>query len=333
MRSLNLPTVALGVLAFLAAGADGMAPPTAKPPTVSAPANFVAPEPKPLQMTRGAEQIPNLLTGGAVLAIRLATGVFTLGWTPKLVFGEEAESIGVEKGVYGFKIGPVAFRDTSPILAQAPRPEEPLILYEYEGSPFCRKVREAALLLDVPIELRPCPGARAGFSDELQQLTGRRTVPYLVDPNKENHGMFESEEIIDYMLANYGPPADTYDAKALWPLRGEFATFTATLATLLRGLAGSKRQENARPDNEQMLPLELWGYEVSPFVRPVREKLCSLCLKHVVVPTSRGSANRDKLVAETGYQFQVPFLRDPNTGVELFESPEIIEYLESVYTV
>ena len=45
----------------------------------------------------------------------------------------------------------------------------------------------------------------------------------------------------------------------------------------------------------------------------------------------RAALNRDKLVAETGYQFQVPFLRDPNTGVELFES-EIIEY-ESVYTV
>ena len=31
-------------------------------------------------------------------------------------------------------------------------------------------------------------------------------------------------------------------------------------------------------------------------------------------------------------QFQVPFLVDPNTGVELFESPEILDYLEQVYT-
>ena len=34
-----------------------------------------------------------------------------------------------------------------------------------------------------------------------------------------------------------------------------------------------------------------------------------------------------------GVQFQVPFLVDPNTGVELFESPEILDYLEEVYTV
>ena len=78
---------------------------------------------------------------------------------------------------YAFRFGPLAFRDTSPLLADAPRPETPPILYEYEASPFCRKVREAALLLDIPLELRPCPGARAGFSSELQERTGRMTVP------------------------------------------------------------------------------------------------------------------------------------------------------------
>jgi len=30
--------------------------------------------------------------------------------------------------------------------------------------------------------------------------------------------------------------------------------------------------------------------------------------------------------------FQVPFLKDPNTGIQLFESPDIIDYLEEVYT-
>ena len=153
----------------------------APPPRVSAPANFVAPEPKPLSMTRPGEQALPLITGSAVLAVRLATGVFTLGWTPRLLFGAEAESIGVSNGKYGFKLGPIAFRDESPLLETAPRPSEPLILYEYEGSPFCRKVREAALLLDIPLELRPCPGARAGFANELKELTGRMTVPYLVE--------------------------------------------------------------------------------------------------------------------------------------------------------
>ena len=92
-------------------------------------------------------------------------------------------------------------------------------------------------------------------------------------------------------------------------------------------------RDDARAGNEERKPLELWGYETSPFVRPVREKLCALCLRHVVVPTARGSPNRDKLIAKTGVQFQVPYLVEPNTGGELFESPEILDYLEEVYTV
>ena len=70
-------------------------------------------------------------------------------------------------------------RAVSPLLEGAPRPKAPLILYEYEASPFCRKVREAALLLDITLELRPCPGARAGFASELKERTGRMTVPYV----------------------------------------------------------------------------------------------------------------------------------------------------------
>jgi glutathione S-transferase len=81
-----------------------------------------------------------------------------------------------------------------------------------------------------------------------------------------------------------------------------------------------------------MIPLELWGYETSPFVRPVREKLGSLCLPHIMVSCSRGSANRDKMVEMTG-RFQVPYLVDPNTGISLYESTEIEKYLEAVYTV
>ena len=47
-------------------------------------------------------------------------------------------------------------------------------------------------------------------------------------------------------------------------------------------------------------------------------------LPHVVVNTARGSANRAKLIERSGgKQFQVPYLADPNTGIEMFESIEI----------
>ncbi|RYY70288.1 hypothetical protein EON63_22775 [archaeon] len=76
----------------------------------------------------------------------------------------------------------------------------------------------------------------------------------------------------------------------------------------------------------------LWGYEASPFVKPVRETLTALGMRHVMVSCARGSSNRDLLFALTG-RFQVPFLQDPNTGVQMFESSEIVKYLLSVYTV
>ena len=107
---------------------------------------------------------------------------------------------------------------------------------------------------------------------------------------------------------------------------------TSQVASLIRGNPGKTQLPNARPDNNDMQPIELWAYECSPFVRPVKEKLSALGLPHVVVSCSRGSTNRDRMVEKTG-RFQVPYIVDSNTGIDMFEGPEIVEYLEAVYTV
>jgi len=296
-----------------------------KTPTVIVPANFQVPEPRPLTITRPSF-IPSALKSSIALAIRLATSAFVLGWQIDTLTAP------TEDDTYALSLGPLRIRDSSPILTAAPRPAQPLILYEYDSSPFCKRVRETINLLDLTVEYRPCPGARQSrFSDELLERTGRQTVPYLIDPNTGTE-MFESDDQIRYLLDTYGPPEDTYDSKALWPITFTgFSIYTSTLAAVVRGMPSGRRQVNARPDNEDMLPLELWGYECSPFVKPVREKLGSLALPHRLVSCSRGSVNRDKMVEKTG-RFQVPFLVDPNTGLELFESLEICEYLEACYT-
>jgi len=305
---------------------DNLMPAAAKStPKVTLPPDFEVPEPKPLTLTRTSD-LPSVLKSSAAFVVRLGTGAFVLGWKIDSLFAPE------DDGKYALSLGPFRIRDSSSVLGEAPRPDKPLILYEYDASPFCKRVRETINLLDLTVEYRPCPGARAGFSDELFKRTGRRTVPYLVDSNTGDE-MFESNDIIEYLLTTYGPSPDAFDRKALWPITFErFAVSTATTVAVLRDMPGARRQENARPDNEEMKPLELWGYECSPFVRPVREKLGSLCLPHRMVSCSRGSANRDKLVEKTG-RFQVPYLVDPNTGIEMFEGPEIAEYLEQVYTV
>jgi len=161
---------------FLDTVKDGWNKALEQPPKVSIPDGFQVPEPKPLSVTRSSE-LPSLLKSSVALGLRLGTGAFTLGWKIDSLFADE------EDGKYALELGPIRLRDSSTVLQDAPRPEKPLIIYEYEASPFCRRVREMVNLLDLTVEYRPCPGARAGFSDELFARTGRRTVPYMIDPN------------------------------------------------------------------------------------------------------------------------------------------------------
>ena len=101
---------------------------------------------------------------------------------------------------YRLALGPIAYRDDSSVLPVT-RPAKPVILYEYESSPFCRKVREICCLLDIECEMRPVPGARQGaFAQKLAAAGGKMTVPYLEDPNNADKGMYESDDIVEYLL-------------------------------------------------------------------------------------------------------------------------------------
>lgn len=146
-------------------------------PKVQLPDNFVVPEPKPLQISESAD-LGRFTKNSLAFAIRLGVGAFVLGWKiDTLLYRDDGES-----KKYSLNLGPISIRDTSSVLSTedrsaVPRPEQPLVLYEYDASPFCKRVRELINLLDLTVEFRPCPGAREGkFSDELYEKTGRRTV-------------------------------------------------------------------------------------------------------------------------------------------------------------
>ncbi len=282
-------------------------------PRVQAPPNFVPPEPKPLAITEGTD-FKEFATASAGLALRLATGAFVLGWKVDSLFFEDESR-------YALKLGPIRLRDSSSVLEGAARPSDTLVLYDRESCPSCKRVREMLNLLDITFEVRPC------FED----MDTDYPVPFLVDPNVDIT-IVGDDDIIEHLLEKYGPNPDLFDRKALWPIEFKaFAITTAQIASDLRGNPGRTQQSNARPDNDMMKPIEIWSYECSPFVRPVKEKLAALGLPHRVVSCSRGSKNRDAMVERTG-RFQVPFIVDENTGIEMFEGPEIVNYLEAVYT-
>jgi hypothetical protein len=50
-----------------------------------------------------------------------------------------------------------ALRWSSATVVESPENHPALTLYDFEGSPWCRLVREYATILDLPLEIRPCP--------------------------------------------------------------------------------------------------------------------------------------------------------------------------------
>jgi glutathione S-transferase len=78
--------------------------------------------------------------------------------------------------------------------------------------------------------------------------------------------------------------------------------------------------------------LELWSYEASPYSRLVREALCELELPYLLHNVAKGSPRRADFVARSG-KMMVPYLADPNTGRELFESADIVRYLNETYAL
>lgn len=200
------------------------------------------------------------------------------------------------------------------------RPEKPLELWEFEACPFCRKVREALSILDLDAHIRPCPKGGPRYRPELVERAGKAQFPYLLDPNTGKE-MYESNEIVSYLFETYG------DGPPTWLLRaGPLNDLSAFSAALWRGSSGARYRESRAPERE----LELYGFEASPSCRIVREELCSLELPYLLHNVAIGSARREAYVARSG-KMRVPYLVDPNTGVEMFEFADIFRYLNETY--
>jgi glutathione S-transferase len=200
------------------------------------------------------------------------------------------------------------------------RPAQPLALYDFEACPFCRKVREALSILDLDAMVYPCPKRGARFRGEAVRRGGKAQFPYLVDPNTGQE-MYESDDIVRHLWTSYGAGGVPWSL-ALGPL----TLATSALASGWRLWRG----EFARPSHAPAQPLELWSFEASPFSRLVREALCELELPYLLHNVARGSAKREAFAARAG-KMQVPYLADPNTGTAMFESADIVRYLDATY--
>lgn len=110
---------------------------------------------------------------------------------------------------------------------------------------------------------------------------------------------------------------------------------TSGVSTLARSPWGSKVSpeigEIAMSREQLMRPLQLYEFEACPFCRRVREALTELDLSVEIYPCPKGSLRHRQTVKEIGGKEQFPYLIDPNTGVRLYESGDIVKYLFKVY--
>lgn len=202
-----------------------------------------------------------------------------------------------------------------------PRPAQMLELYEFEGCPFCRKVREALTALDLPAMIYPCPKKGPTYRPAVIERGGREQFPFLVDPNTGDE-LYESSDIIAHLYRHYG------DRKAPWVLRSDITVPLGSLASLVRGGRGSRYRPARAPDE----PLTLYSFEASPYCRIVREVLSELELPYRLYNVGKRSQERAAFRERSG-RMMVPWLHDPNTGREMFESADIARYLEQTYAL
>jgi len=261
-----------------------------------------------------SDQIGAVLGSSLNVPFRLGSGAIVKGYK---IENYPAAQIGEDK--YAI---PVAGRKFVEVANPGPRPEKPIEIYEFEGCPFCRKVREIVSILDIDVLFYPCPKDGPNFRPKANEMGGKKQFPYMVDPNTGT-AMYESDDIIKYLVDKYG------DGKVPIMLNlGILTTITAGLALIGRGGKGSTYVPSKLPEK----PLELWAYESSPFCKIAREALSELELPHIYHSCARGSAKRDILKQKTG-RFQVPYLEDPNTGAKMFESADIVEYVRKTYAI
>jgi glutathione S-transferase len=201
-------------------------------------------------------------------------------------------------------------------------PEQPLELYEFEVCPYCRIAREALSALSLDPIIYPCPRGGKLFREKVKSEGGRYQFPYLVDPNT-GVSMYESADIVAYLFREYGA------GRAPWFVRQRaFAVPTSMLASAFRPNRGRRAVGSRQPEKL----LELYSYEGSPFCRIAREALCELELPHQLHNVPRRSPNREGFVSISG-EMKVPYLIDPNTGAQMFESDDIRRYLYETYAL
>ena len=220
------------------------------------------------------------------------------------------------------------------------QPDSILYLFDREGDPECRLVREALTGLNLDVMIMPCPLGGRNIK-QLEKEAGSDQIPALFDSNTGDR-LVGASDIISHLYQLY-KGSDVPESMQVSPKK----LTTSRISSLLRLNAGLK----ARPSSPATEPLVLYSFESSPFSRIVRELLCELELPYLLINLGKQqradmgpaklrmnigpyepvkNSKREDFFKQHG-NVQVPYLVDPNTDTSLFESADIVDYLKRKY--
>ncbi|TNC81181.1 MAG: hypothetical protein C9356_09935 [Oleiphilus sp.] len=225
---------------------------------------------------------------------------------------------------------------------KSPVANKDLILFDREGDPECRIVREALTALNLDALIMPCPLNGRNIR-QLKRESGSSRLPRLYDSNTETN-MVGITAILQHLYLEYHA-----SGQVPAPSTRAYNLGLSRLASMVRFQSGCK----ARSARLAEQPLTLYSFESSPYSRPVRELLCELELPYHLINLGKQQwpdmgpakarftlkpyqplpgSKREAFFRQHG-NVQVPYLVDPNTGARLFESEKILAYLKTNYLV
>ena len=109
--------------------------------------------------------------------------------------------------------------------------------------------------------------------------------------------------------------------------RGITSSVTSTLR-LWQGTSVIKKNIGKYQEGQM---LKLYDLEGCPFCRLAREALTELDLDVEIIPVAKGDTETREALKALGGKVQMPYLIDPNTGVQMYESFDIVNYLYDQY--
>lgn len=202
-------------------------------------------------------------------------------------------------------------------------------LYDIENNQACRRVRERITELDLCVDkVIPCTRT----SKARKELGEDVIIPRLVAQVEEDKEIVVEgdDEIIEFLNKATGistPKADEAWKQALLEFADVVGGIGATVLRMGRGNQVSPAVGPARPGK----CVVLYDYTGNQFCRLVREVLVELDIPYTLRSVGKGSPRRQELLELTGNSTQCPYFVDPNTGVAMAESADIVKYLYETY--